>query len=85
MGKLNGPYNADFPDGTVVRIKSRVFLDDFKRNWKRHHPLEAFQLDHAGKIATVLAVGYYHGGDELYELDGIPGTWHEGCLEKDSN
>jgi hypothetical protein len=20
------------------------------------------------------------GGDELYELDGVPGIWHESCL-----
>lgn len=23
---------------------------------------------------------YYHGGDELYALREIPGTWHERCL-----
>jgi hypothetical protein len=26
-------------------------------------------------------VGFYHGGDELYQVAGIPGTWHEECLE----
>jgi hypothetical protein len=25
-------------------------------------------------------VGFYHGGDVLYTLDGIPGLWHEQCL-----
>ena len=27
-------------------------------------------------------VGYYHGGDVLYELEGVPGVWHEVCLRK---
>jgi hypothetical protein len=22
-------------------------------------------------------VGFYHGGDELYELASVPGIWHE--------
>lgn len=26
-------------------------------------------------------VGFYHGGDPLYKLDGVPGVWHEECLE----
>jgi hypothetical protein len=25
-------------------------------------------------------VGFYHGGDPLYSLDGVPGVWHERCL-----
>jgi hypothetical protein len=25
-------------------------------------------------------VGFYHGGDVLYHLDGAPGIWHEVCL-----
>ena len=41
----------------------------------------------AGKAARVADVGFYHGGDVLYGLEGIPGTWHEACLEPtpDSN
>lgn len=26
-------------------------------------------------------IGYYHGGDELYWLKGVPGVWHERCLK----
>lgn len=26
------------------------------------------------------SVTFYHGGDELYELKGVPGLWHEACL-----
>ena len=25
-------------------------------------------------------VAFYHGGDPLYKLAGIPGLWHEQCL-----
>jgi hypothetical protein len=66
MGKQNGPYNADFPPGTKVRIKPRDFLQEFQRTWKFHDPLQDFQLDYAGQIATVDSVGYYFGADELY-------------------
>lgn len=34
----------------------------------------------ADKIAKVKSVGFYHGGDVLYELKGVPGIWHEQCL-----
>jgi hypothetical protein len=34
-----------------------------------------------GKMDTVKSVGFYHGGDVLYELSEISGTWHEACLE----
>jgi hypothetical protein len=37
-------------------------------------------LKFADKIAKVKSVGFYHGGDELYELEGVLGTWHEQCL-----
>ncbi len=81
MGKRNGPYNADFPRGTRVRIADRAALESFKVTWRYHHPLQAEQLPFAGTVATVQAVGYYHGGDELYDLAGVPGLWHEACLE----
>ena len=29
-----------------------------------------------------MRVGFYHGGDALYELEGVPGVWHEVCLRK---
>jgi hypothetical protein len=66
---------------TRVRIASRPRLEEFLRTWRFHHPLEAEQLPHAGRIATVKAVGYYHGGDVLYELAEVPGLWHEQLLE----
>jgi hypothetical protein len=85
MGTRNGRYNADFPVGVRVRIKPRDFLNDFQRTWKFHNPLENIQLDYAGRTTTVARVGYYHGGDELYTLEGTPGIWHEVCLEQVEN
>jgi hypothetical protein len=82
MGSRNGPNNADFPVGTRVRIKGNETLIQFSRpQWKFHHPVEEVQMSFAGKLAVVTNAGYYHGGDELYVLEGIPGTWHEKCLE----
>jgi len=81
MGKRNGPYNPEFPEGSSVRILPSPALQTFLREWKFHHPLEVEQLAFAGALATVKSVGFYHGGDELYELVNIPGIWHESCLE----
>jgi hypothetical protein len=80
MGKINGPYKADFPVGTRVQIAERRALEEFRRDWHFHDPLEEEQLAFAGRTSTVAQVGYYHGGDELYEFDDIPGIWHECCL-----
>lgn len=73
-------YNEQFPVGTRVQIAPQARLDQFKRAWRYHHPLTVEQLAFAGQPAVVLAVGFYHGGDVLYELEGIPGMWHEECL-----
>jgi hypothetical protein len=81
MGKKNGPYKADFPKGTKVQIADRVFLEHFRQTWKYHHKLAPEQLGFADQIADVKSVGFYHGGDELYELEGVPGMWHEACLK----
>ena len=81
MGAQKGPYNADFPVGTRVRVKPREFLEEFQRSWKLHDPLKDFQLDCAGRTAKVASVGYYFGADELYTLEGVPGIWNEPCLE----
>lgn len=80
MGKTRGLYNAEFPEGSLVKIASRPLLERFKREWKLHNKLEEAQLDYADARVTVSSVGYYHGGDELYKLEGVPGIWHEACL-----
>jgi hypothetical protein len=83
VGTRNGPYKEDFPEGTVVRIRDLAALTAFRKEWRLHHPLGEDQLGFAGQKATVKRVSSYHGGDELYELDGISGTWHERCLQHD--
>lgn len=81
MGRTKGPYNEEYAVGETVRIAERRILEDFVKNWKYHHPLEPGQLEFAGKAAEVKEVSFYHGGDELYILKGVPGIWHEGNLE----
>jgi hypothetical protein len=80
MGRTRGPYREEFLAGTRVRIVDRAALEEFARAWKDHNPLRPDQLAHAGETAIVATVGFYHGGDELYSLDGILGVWHEVCL-----
>jgi hypothetical protein len=75
------PYREQFPVGSRVRIKSRPFLLQFKREWTYHHPISDEQIDSGGVNDTVKAVGFYHGGDVLYTLAKSPGIWHEVCLE----
>ena len=81
MGRLKGAYTAEFPVGTRVRIKSVPELEEFRRTWHLHHPLSEELLRYAGQISTVSSVSFYHGGDELYGLADVPGTWHEQLLE----
>ena len=80
MGRTNGLYNCEFPVATLVRIAKREYLEQFKRDWKYHHKITSEQIEHHDKTAVVERVGYYHGADELYELRGVPGIWHEQCL-----
>src|SRR6185437_6790383 len=55
-------YQALFDAGALVRIRPLGALQEFRSSWKLHHPLAEEQLDFAGRIATVAAVGFYHGG-----------------------
>lgn len=81
MGKSKGPYREEFPVGSMVRIAERALLENFLRSWKLHNKLRPEQLDYAGRTGRIKSVGFYHGGDELYEIEGMPGIWHECCLE----
>ena len=67
--------------GSIVRIKDRGFLESFKKEWTYHNPLKSKQLAYAGKEGRVAEVAFYHGGDVLYTIDGMPSIWHEQCLE----
>lgn len=74
-------YDAAFPIGTMVRIVDLGALEEFERTWKLHHRLAREQLQFGGRSAAVRNIFYYHGGDVLYVLDGVPGIWHEVCLK----
>ena len=76
------PYSAAFDVGTTVEIADLARLELFLRTWKYHNPLQKEQLAYASQTAKVSKVGYYHGGDPLYVLEGVPGVWHEECLAK---
>ena len=76
------PYVPLFEVGSKVEIADSRSLREFVQTWRFHNPLRHEQLAYARKVARVLTVGYYHGGDVLYELEGVPGVWHEVCLRK---
>jgi hypothetical protein len=80
MGKTKGAYNAEYPPGTLVRIAARQELEEFRNSWRLHHPLTPNQLAYAGMEDKVSEVAFYHGGDELYQIEGVSGIWHEVCL-----
>jgi hypothetical protein len=75
-------YPQKFTTGSIVRVAERHALERFRQTWNLHNPLLAEQLVFAGLSATIASVGFYHGGDVLYVLEGIPGVWHESCLTK---
>jgi hypothetical protein len=81
MGNSQGIYKEEFPKGSMVKIASLPFLENFLKTWTFHHKLEPAQLEFADKVAEVEWIGFYHGGDVLYTLIGVPGIWHERCLE----
>ena len=78
---MGEPYQATFPPGSRVRIIPKPALEAFRQNWKYHDKLGSEQMDYAGMTSTVREVSFYHGGDQLYVLEGIPGIWNEPCLE----
>jgi transcriptional regulator with XRE-family HTH domain len=77
---MTHPYSASFAVGSEIEIADLEALENFFQTWRFHNPLQKEQLAYAGKTARVAHVGFYHGGDPLYGLEGIPGVWHEGCL-----
>jgi hypothetical protein len=73
-------HKEEYGKSTKVKIRDRDQMLDFMATWKYHDKLQTEQLEFAGVVATVKSVGYYHGGDVLYWLEGVPGAWHEVCL-----
>jgi hypothetical protein len=82
MGKIKGPYKEEFPVGSSVQIADQECLEGFLRSWALHNRLDPQQVNYADHIAEIESVCFYHGGDELYRLKGIPGVWHEQCLRR---
>jgi hypothetical protein len=80
VGKTKGVNQAEFEVGTEVRIADRAFLEKFMEEGQYHNELEPEQLEYAGAVAKVKRVEFFHGGDEIYYLEGMPGVWHEECL-----
>ncbi|MDR3720735.1 MAG: hypothetical protein P4L00_03985 [Candidatus Acidoferrales bacterium] len=80
MGKTKGLNKPEFEVGSEVRIADRAFLENFLEAGQYHNELESEQLDYAGRIAKVKSVEFFHGGDEIYTLEDVPGVWHEECL-----
>jgi len=80
VGKTKGVNQAEFEVGTEVRIADRAFLEKFMEEGQYHNELEPEQLEYAGAVAKVKRVEFFHGGDEIYTLEGMPGVWHEECL-----
>jgi hypothetical protein len=78
-------YKAKFPKGSTVKIASRAELEYFLKTWKFHNKLRSDQLEYSDRLAQIEEVGFYHGGDVLYKLKGVPGIWHERCLESITN
>ena len=78
MGEL---YTATFPAGSKVRVVDKTALEAFARDWRYHHRLQPEQMEYAGITATVREVSFYHGGDQLYVLENVPGIWNEPCLD----
>jgi hypothetical protein len=74
-------YNEDYPVGSWVRVASKERLEDFARGWKLHNKLKPEQIEFANQVFRVANVTFYHGGDVLYELEAVPGIWHEVCLQ----
>ena len=80
MGRTKGLNKMEFEVGSQVRIADRVFLESLLDAGQYHNELEPEQLEYAGQVARVKQATFFHGGDEIYMLEGIPGVWHEECL-----
>jgi hypothetical protein len=65
-------YKEKYPVGTKVRIAPADRLQVFQRDWKYHHKLQDEQLAFAGTADAVRTVGFYHGGDVIYNLENAP-------------
>ena len=70
-----------YTQGSSVQICSRARIEEFQRSGRYRRKIEDAQLAFAGQIAMVKWSGLYEGGGFVYQLDGVPGLWHEQLLE----
>ena len=81
MGKSKGPYNPEYPAGTMVRIAARLILEDFEHNWKYHNKLDPCNSNTPGRSPKSSQWVSITGVMSFINLKGYPGIWHEVCLE----
>ena len=72
-------YKEAFQKGSRVQISDRPLLENFMTTWKYRHKLRPEQFEYADQLATIEDPAFYHGGDPLHKLAGIPGLWLEQC------
>ena len=65
-------YHEAFQAGELLSIADEAALRAFQQYWtNHHHPLQEAQIPYAGARCFVRHVGFYHGGECLYEV----GMW----------
>jgi hypothetical protein len=69
--------NYGVGDSSAAHGDQDYFSGWFSQKLEVPPQLETDQLKCADKIAEVKSVGFYHGGDVLYEIKGVPSVWHE--------
>ena len=80
MGKTKGLNKAEFEVGSEVRIADRAFSRVFSKPGSTTTSSSPSSSNTPAASAKVKDVTFFHGGDEIYTLEGIPGVWHEECL-----
>ena len=71
----------------MVTVAARETLKRFSSSGNDACPLTSDQLRFAGAVVKVANVSFYHGGDELYELEELlgRGTRRVSCRELRAN
>jgi hypothetical protein len=81
---MAGDHGKNFAVGTLVRVEERETLDRFLSTPTQHSSLTHDQLEYAGCKAVISEIAFDPGGEPLYSLENIPGTWYEACLRASS-
>jgi hypothetical protein len=78
---MENERSVKYTQGSSVRICSLARLQEFLQTGRYRRKIEPQQFAFAGQIAMVKWSGLYEGGGFVYQLDGVPGLWHEQLLE----